>query len=86
MKYVMGIKEYTCHDDHWAIYGIAEPLSCTPETNITLYVNWNSNKDLKKQRDQIERETREKNAKYKIKLMEKSLMSYKFISYPVFFR
>ena len=35
----MMIKECTC-DGHWVIYGIVESLYCTPETNITLYVNY----------------------------------------------
>ena len=34
-----GDKEYTC-DEHWVICGIAELLYCTPEANITLYVNY----------------------------------------------
>ena len=34
-----GIKEDTCHDDHWVIYRITESLYCTPETDRTLCVN-----------------------------------------------
>ena len=26
MKQVMGIKEFTCHDEHWVIYGSVEVL------------------------------------------------------------
>ena len=38
-KQLMGMKGYTC-DEHWVLYGSAESLYCTPETNITLYVNY----------------------------------------------
>ena len=31
--------EGTCHDEHRVMYGSVESLYCTPETNITLYVN-----------------------------------------------
>lgn len=41
---LMGIKEATCHDDHWVIYGMVESLYCTHGTNITLYVNCIKNK------------------------------------------
>lgn len=34
------MKERTCHDDHWVMFGSAESLYCTPETNITLPVNY----------------------------------------------
>ena len=37
---MMEIKEYNCHDDHWVMYGIVESLYCTPETNITLFINY----------------------------------------------
>ena len=36
----MGIKECTCHDEHRVMCGSVESLDCTPETNITLYVNY----------------------------------------------
>ena len=39
VKCVMEINEYTYHDEHWEMYRIVESLYCTPETNITLYVN-----------------------------------------------
>ena len=42
-KQKMGMKEGTC-DEH-QLYGSAESLNCAPETNITLYVNWNLNKN-----------------------------------------
>ena len=38
-KWVMGIKEGTCWDEHWVLYGSDEPLGSTLETNTTLYVN-----------------------------------------------
>ena len=38
-KQVTGIKEGTCHDEHQVLYGSAESLHHTPETNTTLYVN-----------------------------------------------
>ena len=37
-----GNEEYTYCDEHWVMYKIAESLYCTPETNITLYVNCSS--------------------------------------------
>ena len=38
-KWVMGIKEGTCLDEHWVLYARDESLNSTPETNTTLYVN-----------------------------------------------
>ena len=38
-KWVMVVKEGTC-DEHWVLYVSDESLNCTPETNITLYVNY----------------------------------------------
>ena len=35
----MGIKEHTYGDEHRVLYGSVGSLYCTPETNITLYVN-----------------------------------------------
>ena len=35
----MEIKDCT-GDEHWVMYGIVESMYCTPETNITLYVNY----------------------------------------------
>ena len=46
-KQVMGIKEGTC-DEHWVLYGSVESLYRTLQTIITLYVNWNLNKNLNK--------------------------------------
>ena len=43
----MGIKEYTCCNEHWVIYRIVESLYCILETNTTLYANWNLNKNFK---------------------------------------
>ena len=39
MKQVIGIKEGTCCD--WVSYGGVESLYHIPETNVTLYVNYN---------------------------------------------
>ena len=36
---MIGIKEGTCYDEHWALYVSDESLNSTPETNITLYIN-----------------------------------------------
>ena len=30
---MLGIKEYTCHDEHRVMYGLVELLYCTIETN-----------------------------------------------------
>ena len=35
----MGVKEGACQDEHQVMYGSAEFLHGTPETNIPLYVN-----------------------------------------------
>ena len=29
----------TCYYEHWVLYVSDKSLNCTPETNITLYVN-----------------------------------------------
>ena len=42
----MGVKEGTC--EHQVLYESVESLYCTLDTNITLYVNWNLNKNLRK--------------------------------------
>ena len=42
---MMGIKEDTC-DKHPVMYGRVESLCCTPETNITLYVNYTGVKNF----------------------------------------
>ena len=39
LKWVMGIKESTCWDEHWVLYVSGESLHSIPETNITVYVN-----------------------------------------------
>ena len=36
----MEIQEGTC-DEHQVSDGSVDSLNCTPEINITLYVNWN---------------------------------------------
>ena len=38
-KWVMGIKDGTCYDEHWVFYVSDESLNSTPDTNIVLYVN-----------------------------------------------
>ena len=38
-----GDREGTCYDKHQVLYGGVESLYCTPEINITLYVNWSLN-------------------------------------------
>ena len=37
VKYVIGIKECTCCDEHRVLYGRVESLYCTPQTSITLH-------------------------------------------------
>ena len=45
----MRIKELTCCDEHWELNKSAEPLYCTPETNIhCMLTNWNLNKNFLK--------------------------------------
>lgn len=36
----------TCCHEQWVFYKSVESLYCIPETNITLYVNWNLNKNF----------------------------------------
>ena len=38
-KWVMGIKEGTCCDEHWMLYVSDESLNSTPETNAARYVD-----------------------------------------------
>ena len=38
-KWVMGIKEGTCWDEHLVLYIRDESLDSTPEAKTTLYVN-----------------------------------------------
>ena len=38
-KWVMGIEEDTCWDEHWVSYVSGESLNSTPEIIIGLYVN-----------------------------------------------
>lgn len=42
----MGREEGIC-DARWVLYVTDESLNSAPETNMTLYVNWNVNKNLK---------------------------------------
>ena len=37
---VMGIEEGTCWDEHWVLHVSDEPLNSTPDTMITVYVNY----------------------------------------------
>lgn len=39
VKWVMGLKEGTCCDEHLVLYINDESLSSTPETNTMLYGN-----------------------------------------------
>ena len=39
LKWMMGIKEGTCWDEHWVLHESDESLNSTPETIITLRVN-----------------------------------------------
>ena len=36
---VIGIKENTCFDEHWAFYVSDESLNSTPDTKFVPYVN-----------------------------------------------
>ena len=46
-----GNWECTCCDEHWVIYGSAESLYCTPESNIILTLK----KIMKKKQGNIEK-------------------------------
>ena len=37
-KWVMGIEEGTCWDEHWVLYVSDESRESTPETKSTLYM------------------------------------------------
>lgn len=39
-RWVMGIKEGPCCDDHWVFYVSDEPLNSTQETNTGYTVNY----------------------------------------------
>ena len=71
----MGIKECTC-DEHLVLYQSIESAYCTPETDITLHVNWNLNKNLKKKiiaeiKHMDTEKTTEKVNEYKNRFFEK---------------
>ena len=51
-KQVMEIKQYT-YDECRVMYRIDESLYCTPETNITVYVNYTGIKNLIKKKEMI---------------------------------
>ena len=38
-RWVMGIQEATCCDEHWVLYVSDKPVNSAPETNIALYDN-----------------------------------------------
>ena len=38
-RWVMGIKEGTCCDEHWVLYVSDESLNSTLEINIALHAN-----------------------------------------------
>ena len=38
-KWVVGIKEGTCWNERWVLYGSDKSLGSTPEARIALYVN-----------------------------------------------
>ena len=38
-KWVMGIEEGTCWDEHWVLYVSDESQKSTPEAKITQYVS-----------------------------------------------
>ena len=40
-RWVMGIKEGICWDEHWMLHVSDESLNFIPETNITLHFNYN---------------------------------------------
>lgn len=44
---MMGIKERTCHVECWVMHGSVQSLYCTPETNLTLYVDYTRIKIIK---------------------------------------
>ena len=44
VKQAMGLKEHTCLDEQWVLYGSVESPYCISETNITRYVNWHFKK------------------------------------------
>ena len=52
------IKEYLHHDEHWVMYRIVKSLYCTPETNVTLHINYTGIKikNKKKKKAQWERQ------------------------------
>lgn len=60
----MGIKGGTC-DEHWVLCVNDESLNSVPETNITLYVNQNLNKNLRQKKEQYELEKKACTAVYK---------------------
>ena len=46
-KWVMGIEEGTCGDEHWVLYGSDESRESTPKTKSTLYIHCVSQFDIK---------------------------------------
>ena len=39
VRWLMGIKEGTCYDEHWVLYVSSKLLNSIPKANIALYVN-----------------------------------------------
>ena len=51
-KWVKGIKEGTCKDEHWVLYASDESLNSIPETNKhCMLTNLNLNKNLGKKKN-----------------------------------
>ena len=46
-KWVIGIEEGTCWDEHWMLYVSDEPWESTPKTKNTLYTPYISQFDNK---------------------------------------
>ena len=38
-RWVLSIKEGTCHEEHWVLYISDESLNSIPEINIAPYIN-----------------------------------------------
>ena len=56
-KWVMGIEEGTCWDEHWVLYASDEPRESTPKTKSildTLYVGQFDNKLYLKNKKKVE--------------------------------
>ena len=38
-RWVVGVTEHTCCDEHWVLYVSDEPLKSFPETNTAQYIH-----------------------------------------------